>query len=176
MCSTYSRLMSETTRMTSLKVMAIVSSLVLASLASMAILIPQHPQTIAAYAQQQSQTYTAKLSGKDEVPLVNTQATGTAQFQLSSDGKEINYDLSTTNLQGFMMAHIHKGKSGENGQPITTPLQMGKGKITSSDLQGSLAGKQISDLVDLMKNGGAYVNVHTNQNQNGEIRGQIMSG
>ena len=34
----------------------------------------------------------------------------------------------------------------------------------------------ISDLVDLMKNGGAYVNVHTNQNQNGEIRGQIMSG
>jgi hypothetical protein len=27
-----------------------------------------------------------------------------------------------------------------------------------------------------MKSGGAYVNVHTNQNQNGEIRGQIMSG
>jgi CHRD domain-containing protein len=129
------------------------------------------------YAQQQSsQTFTAKLSGKDEVPPVNTQATGTAQFQLSSDGKEINYDLTTTNLNGFMMAHIHQGKSGENGPPITTPLQMGKGKITSSDLQGSLAGKQISDLVDLMKNGGAYVNVHTNQNQNGEIRGQIMSG
>ncbi|MFL6320161.1 MAG: CHRD domain-containing protein [Nitrososphaeraceae archaeon] len=167
--------MSETTRVTSLKVMAIVSSLVFASLASIAILTPQHPPTIAAYAQQ-SQTYTAKLSGKDEVPPVNTQATGTAQFQLSSDGKEINYDLSTTNLQGFMMAHIHKGKSGENGQPITTPLQMGKGKITSSDLQGPLAGKQISDLVDLMKSGGAYVNVHTNQNQNGEIRGQIMSG
>jgi Cu/Zn superoxide dismutase len=167
--------MSETTRMTNLKVMAIVSSMVFASLASMAILIPKDPLTIAAYAQQQSQTFTAKLSGKDEVPPVNTQATGTAQFQLSSDGKDLNYDLST-NLQGFMMAHIHKGKSGENGQPITTPLQMGKGKITSSDLQGSLAGKQISDLVDLMKNGGAYVNVHTNQNQNGEIRGQIMSG
>jgi hypothetical protein len=170
--------MSETTKMTSLKVMAIVSSLVFASLASMAILTQHPPSTIAAYAQQQqqSQTFTAKLSGKDEVPPVNTQATGTAQFQLSSDGKELNYDLSTTNLQVFMMAHIHQGKSGENGQPITTPLQMGKGKITSSDLQGSLAGKQISDLVDLMKNGGAYVNVHTNQNQNGEIRGQIMSG
>jgi CHRD domain len=168
--------MNETTKMMSLKVMAIVSSLVFASLASMAILTPQHTPTIAAYAQQQSQTFTTKLSGKDEVPAVNTQATGTAQFQLSSDGKEINYDLTTTNLNGFMMAHIHQGKSGDNGPPITTPLQMGKGKITSSDLQGSLAGKQISDLVDLMKNGGAYVNVHTNQNQNGEIRGQIMSG
>ena len=169
--------MSENTKMMSLKIMAIVSSLVFASLASMAILTLQHtPSTITtAYAQQQSQTFTAKLSGKDEVPPVNTQATGTAQFQLSSDGKEINYDLTTTNLNGFMMAHIHKGKSGENGQPVV-PLQMGKGKITSSDLQGSLAGKQISDLVDLMKNGGAYTNVHTQQNQNGEIRGQIMSG
>jgi hypothetical protein len=167
--------MSDTTKMTSLKIMTIVSSLVFASLGSMAILT-QHPPTIAAYAQQQSQTFTAKLSGKDEVPPVNTQATGTAQFQLSSDGKEINYDLTTTNLNGFMMAHIHQGKSGENGQPITTPLQMGKGKIASSDLQGPLAGKQILDLVDLMKNGGAYVNVHTQQNQNGEIRGQIMSG
>jgi hypothetical protein len=168
--------MNETTKITSLKVMAILSSLVFASLASMAILTQQSTSTIAAYAQQQSQTFTAKLSGKDEVPPVNTQATGTAQFQLSSDGKELNYDLSTTNLQGFMMAHIHQGKSGENGQPITTPLQMGKGKITSSDLRGPLSGKQISDLVNIMKNGGAYVNVHTNQNQNGEIRGQIMSG
>ena len=98
-----------------------------------------------------------------------------AQFQLSPDGKELNYDLSTTSLNGFMMAHVHQGKAGENGQPVA-PLSMGKGKITSSDLQGPLAGKQISDLVNIMKNGGAYVNAHTQQNQNGEIRGQIMSG
>ena len=70
------------------------------------------------------------------------------------------------------MAHIHQGKAGENGQPVA-PLQMGKGKVTSSDLQGSLASKQISDLVDIIKNGQTYVNVHTDQNQNGEIRGQI---
>ena len=165
-----------TTRMTRLKALAIISSLAFASLlgSSMAIITTQQPTT--AYAQQQqSQAFTAKLSGKDELPPVNTQATGMAQFQLSSDGKEINYDLTATNLQGFMMAHIHQGKAGENGQPVA-PLSMGKGKITSSDLKGPLAGKQISDLVDLMKNGGAYVNIHTQQNQNGEIRGQIMSG
>jgi hypothetical protein len=165
-----------TTRMTRLKALAIISSLAFASLlgSSMAIITAQQPTT--AYAQQQqSQAFTAKLSGKDELPPVNTQATGMAQFQLSSDGKEINFDLTATNLQGFMMAHIHQGKAGENGQPVA-PLSMGKGKITSSDLKGPLAGKQISDLVDLMKNGGAYVNIHTQQNQNGEIRGQIMSG
>ncbi len=38
-----------------------------------------------------------------------------------------------------------------------------------------MQGKQISDLAAAMSNGGAYVNVHTEQNPNGEIRGQIMS-
>lgn len=125
-------------------------------------------------AQGEQKKFTAKLSGKDEVPPVDTTATGMAQFQLSSDGKEINYDLTTTNLQGFMMAHIHQGKTGENGQPVA-PLSMGKGKLTSSDLQGPLSGKQLSDLVGVMSNGGAYVNVHTQQHQDGEIRGQITS-
>jgi hypothetical protein len=87
----------------------------------------------------------------------------------------MSYDLSATNLNGFMMAHIHQGKAGENGQPITAPLSIGKGKITSSDLQGPLAGKQTSDLVNIMKSEVFYVNVHSNQNQNGEIRGQIRS-
>ena len=81
----------------------------------------------------------------------------------------------STFLKGFMMAHIHQGKAGASGQPLVE-LSMGKGKITSSDLQGPLAGKQMSDLVNMIKSGGAYVNVHTQQNQNGEIRGQIMSG
>jgi hypothetical protein len=60
------------------------------------------------------------------------------------------------------------------GPPVAM-LSMGNGKITSADLEGPLAGKQMSDLVNIMKNGGAYVNVHTQQNQNGEIRGQISS-
>jgi hypothetical protein len=153
------------TRITIPKALAIISSLAFVVVCSLAITQPS------AYAQQK-QSIIAKLTGKNEVPPVNTQATGTAQFQLSSDGKELNYDLSAINLNGFMMAHIHQGKAGENGQPVA-PLQMGKGKVTSSDLQGSLAGKQISDLVDIIKNGQAYVNVHTDQNQNGEIRGQI---
>ena len=118
------------------------------------------------------QKFTVKLSGSDEVSPVNTPATGTANFELSSDGKVLNYDLSATDLKDFMMAHIHQGKTGENGPPVVE-LSMGKGKITSSDLKGPLEGKQLSDLVKLLKSGGAYVNVHTQQNQNGEIRGQI---
>jgi hypothetical protein len=36
-----------------------------------------------------------------------------------------------------------------------------------------MAGKQLSDLIDVIRSEGAYVNVHTEQNPDGEIRGQI---
>lgn len=123
-------------------------------------------------AQDAQKKFTANLSGKNEVPPVDTKASGTAQFQPSADGKQIDYELNVKDTNNFMMAHIHQGKSGENGQPVV-PLSMGKAKITSGDLQGPLSGKQLADLVKLLENGDAYVNVHTQQNQNGEIRGQI---
>jgi hypothetical protein len=52
-------------------------------------------------------------------------------------------------------------------------LSMGKGKITPGNLQGPLTGEQLSDLAKLMQDRNTNVNVHTQQNQNGEIRGQI---
>jgi CHRD domain len=36
--------------------------------------------------------FTADLSGKSEVPPVDTKASGTAQFQISADGKQIDYE------------------------------------------------------------------------------------
>jgi hypothetical protein len=45
--------------------------------------------------------------------------------------------------------------------------------MTSSKLTGSLHNKELSVLVNMIRSGEAYVNVHTTQNQNGEIRGQI---
>jgi hypothetical protein len=39
-----------------------------------------------------------------------------------------------------------------------------------------MAGKQIEDLANNMTNGGTYINVHTQQHPNGEIRGQITGG
>jgi hypothetical protein len=87
-----------------------------------------------------------------------------------------------------MGAHIHQGKQGQNG-PIIAGLfnpsmsspptgeingSLIKGaNITSSGLQGPLVGKQIPDLITLINNGEAYVNIHTEKNQNGELRGQI---
>src|SRR5215475_6040825 len=87
-----------------------------------------------ALAQGALKKFSANLSGKSEVPPVDTKASGTAQFQISADGKQIDYELNVKDLNNFMMAHIHQGKSGENGPPVVM-LSMGKGKITSGDLQ-----------------------------------------
>jgi len=125
------------------------------------------------FAQNAQNRFTAALSGKNEIPPINTSASGIAQFQLSADGKQLTYELNVKDINDFMMAHIHKGKPGEVGQPIAM-LTLGKAVITPNDLQGPLTGEQLSDLVKILEKGYTYVNVHTQQNQNGEIRGQVI--
>ena len=136
-----------------------------------------------AFAQQQK--FTASMTGSEEVPPKNTQATGTAEFNLSVDGKNLSYEVSAMNLNHATMAHIHSGKVGVNGPVVLViydsntrsgpmgPGILSQGNATSANLEGPLAGKQMSDLVNLIKSGEAYVNVHTVQNSKGEIRGQI---
>jgi hypothetical protein len=137
----------------------------------------------------QQQKYIAGLTGSKGVPPIKTPATGIATFILSADGKSLNYVLNVRNIHSVIGAHIHKGNAQQNGPVVLilfgNPTMTGpptgavngvlsKGTSTASDLQGSLAGKQLSDLVNLIKSGNAYVNVHTTQNPKGEIRGQIL--
>lgn len=56
----------------------------------------------------------------------------------------------------------------------TQSFFVASGTINNSDLKGPLSGKNISDLVNLMKSGNTYVNVHSESHPDGEIRGQIM--
>jgi Ca2+/Na+ antiporter len=126
----------------------------------------------------QEQKFTATLSGSQEVPPNTSTAKGWAWFK--SMGDTVGYKVNATGLNKVTMAHIHNAKAGENGDPIVM-LQIAKsggptlaqGNITASDLMGSLAGKSISDLVAKMQSGETYINVHTDANPNGEIRGQI---
>jgi hypothetical protein len=140
--------------------------------------------SISTFAQQQK--FTANLTGSEEVPPSTTTATGDAEFNLSADGNTMSYQVNVMNIDKVTMAHIHSGKTGENGPVVvwlfnsTTPSgpmngMLSQGNITSNDLVGPLKGKQMSDLVKLITDGQAYVNVHTEPNPEGEIRGQISS-
>ena len=129
------------------------------------------------------QKFSAQLSGDQEVPPIQTNASGMAWFKSNRDN--IEFQLNVTDLQGITMAHLHNGKQGEIGPPVValyksdspTILINGKlasGNITANMLEGTMAGKQIANLTTAMKNSETYVNVHTQQNPTGEIRGQIM--
>ena len=130
----------------------------------------------------QNEKFNAKLSGQDEVPPVQTTASGKAWFKSIQDN--VWFKLNVTDMQGVTKAHIHAGKVGENGPVVVTLYKsdtpqsingkLSYGNITSNLLEGPMKGKQISDLVTAMSNGSTYVNVHTEKHPNGEIRGQIM--
>ncbi len=137
---------------------------------------------------QEGQSFSATLSGKDEVPPTESNSTGTAKFQVNENNSQVSYWVNITGIKKVNEAHIHNGTAGENGDIVATlskgksakgndrPPQIGfAGNITKDDLQGPLKGKEISDLVTLMSDGGAYANVHTDKYSKGAIRGQIAS-
>lgn len=136
---------------------------------------------------QEGETFSAGLSGKDEVPATPSIATGSAKFQTDENGTRVSYWLNITGLSEITGAHIHNGTAGQNGDVVVTlsgPASANaqnqvislNGNITKDKLQGPLANKELSELVSLMSDGTVYVNIHTGEFQNGAVRGQIASG
>ena len=127
--------------------------------------------------------FSANLTGQQEIPPVDTQASGQAIFVVDMPKNEtIDYYLNATGIQGATQGHIHSGAQGENGPVVVTLFQFESpqnnvtqnGNFTSGDLEGLMQGKTMPDLMAVMKNGSTYANFHTEQNPNGEIRGQLM--
>lgn len=124
--------------------------------------------------------FAATLTGGEEVPPVETQASGAAQFQMLAENA-MSYSVNATGIQAVTAGHIHAGLPGENGDIVVTLFSYDPardevaeaGTITADDLEGPMAGGPLSDLMDAMEEGETYVNIHTEQNPNGEIRGQI---
>jgi len=144
------------------------------------------------------------LKGRYEIPLRATNAQGQAIFQVSDDGQSVHYKLIASNIDNAFMAHIHMGPPDANGPivvwlfpstaPVPGPLGTGRhdgvlaeGTFTAGNLVGPLAGHPLSDLLAAVRAGNTYVNVHTNDGQDGtntgpgdfpggEIRGQLVGG
>jgi hypothetical protein len=109
--------------------------------------------------------YTAVLSGQNEVPAIETAASGGAGVILSAARDQIRYDGSVVDLTPTV-AHIHDGVAGTNGA-ITFAL----------GLSGTaLAGEQAMSAADVTKldGEGFYVNVHSAEFPKGAIRGQLV--
>jgi hypothetical protein len=112
--------------------------------------------------------FTAVLNVGQEVPHpIGTKLGASGKFTATVSGTTLTWKLTFTHLSGAAtQAHIHSGKKGHPGD-VLTPLC---GPCTSG---ASGTATVTSAEITSMKNGATYVNVHTDKNKNGEIRGQI---
>jgi len=107
---------------------------------------------------------TATLTGAAEVPAVETEATGSCEVTL--EGTTATY---TCTVEGLTVdaAHFHMAVEGENGDVVHTIVFDG---LEAAGTWSDLTEAQVTALSE----GGVYVNVHTEANASGEIRGQVL--
>jgi hypothetical protein len=109
----------------------------------------------------------APLDSASEVPANTSAGKGTADIDFDPATKKLTWKLTYSGLTGpATMAHFHgpaeAGKNAGVAVPITPATSGSEGSATLTDAQAAdlLAGKY-------------YVNIHTEANKGGEIRGQV---
>jgi hypothetical protein len=97
----------------------------------------------------------------------------------------LDYEVNIFNLpSGIVASHIHAGTAGVNGPivinfPVAAVGQSGafqlKGSARASELiaRPETGVRSFEELVAAIASGATYVNVHTQANPGGEIRGQL---
>jgi len=108
----------------------------------------------------------AMLRGLNEVPSVATAATGTGVFVLTSSG--LQYDISYANLSSsFSAAHFHRGAAGVSG-PVLKEISFSGTRATGT--WTNLTNEERNTILS----GEVYVNIHSANHADGEIRGQMI--
>jgi hypothetical protein len=135
------------------------------------------------------------LTGFEEVPAVSTDASGKFRAKLRTSSQEIEYELSYADLSGAVQqAHIHLGQRAVNGGiSVFLCSNLGNGpagtqacppapaKITGTATAADVIGPtsqlitagEFDELLQAIKAGMTYANVHSTAVGTGEIRGQL---
>jgi|SRR6188768_3016130 len=131
------------------------------------------------------EVFIANLTAGEEVPARPTAANGTAQFIV--DGNQISYAIEVDDITAITFSHIHALAAPGANAPVrlflyppaagTTPPQVTvteKHILVQATVDASaVSGITYNELLDAMRSGNAYVNVHTAEFPSGEMRGQI---
>jgi hypothetical protein len=135
------------------------------------------------------------LTGYEEVPAISTAASGDFRATLRASQGEIAYRLSYTALSGNVtQAHIHFGQMSVNGgisaflcsnlgngpagtQACPPGPATVEGTIRPADVVGpteqGIAPGEFDELIDAIRAGVTYANVHSTTHPMGEIRAQL---
>ena len=129
--------------------------------------------------------FMAELSGEAQVPPVQTEATGMADVTVDTEAMTISWIVTYEGLSSDPVAgHFHGPASPEETAPpvidLTVDMEEDEAAATAEEevrmdiMEGSseLTEEQMADL----QAGLLYINIHTPENPDGEIRGQVMEG
>lgn len=126
-----------------------------------------------------SKVYHTKAYGSNEVHKVLSNGSGAFVFELQ--GNELMVSGSFMNLEADFDAsiaggiHLHNAMAGKNGG-VTLALDasvandLRSGVLNIDDNTYTLSNAQ----VEMLKNRGMYINIHTTQHAAGELRGQVV--
>ncbi len=140
----------------------------------------------------------ANLRGIEEVPAISTTGNGEFRAEISDDDTTIEYELSYADLEGDVaQSHIHFGQKGVNGgvvlflcsnlagAPPGTPAcppapATVTGTLTAAEVMRGAAGQgiaagELEEVLQAIRRGVTYVNVHSSLFPSGEIRGQVKT-
>lgn len=114
----------------------------------------------------ENETVTAHLTGDQQVPRVETKASGKSTIKVDENGvvtgKVTVEDMTPT------MAHIHQGPPDKDG-PVAIPLQQTSARTFSVPPNTKLTDAQAA----AFKEGNLYINVHSKKYPSGEVRAQM---
>jgi hypothetical protein len=115
-------------------------------------------------------SYTAHLSGRSEVPKIDSKGKGKLDATFDTQSKVFTYTLTFDGLSGpAAAAHIHGPANRAQTAGVVAPLG---DKNPTSPVSGMVT--LTDDQVKMLRSNKLYVNVHTAANPGGEIRGQII--
>ena len=110
---------------------------------------------------------TVTLSGGEEVPPVSTAASGSGIITVAPDFS-VSGVVNVAGISPFA-GHIHIGARGKNG-----PIAVGLAKTRENEWSVP-AGASLNDAqYRAFYAGELYINLHTEANKGGEIRGQLQ--
>ncbi len=106
------------------------------------------------------------LSGRGEVPPVDTSASGSGTITVKDD-HTVSAKITVKGMTPTA-AHIHEGAEGSNGKVIVPLTKSGE-----SEFNAPAGAKLTEEQYQAYKAGKLYVNVHSARHPGGEVRAQL---
>jgi hypothetical protein len=114
--------------------------------------------------------FVANMNGRQETPPVATDANGSGTIMLDRATHKLYWDVSYNNLSSpVTAAHFH-GPSGPGvAADVQVPVDVPTGSTERVQGEAQLTDEQMREVL-----GGLwYLNIHTEEHPDGEIRGQV---